>query len=182
MPLTIIVPEREFWNETINEFVSTKGGKFTIEHSLLSISKWEAKWHKPFINNNSKTEEEIQDYIRMATLTQNVDPDLYRYLTAENYKEIGDYLNDPMTATTVNDTSQKRGNKEIVTSELIYYWMVAYQIPFECEKWHINRLLMLIRVCGAKNSGGGKKMSQKEILARNKALNDARKKQLHTKG
>ena len=118
------------------------------------------------------------DYIKCMTLNQNVPENVYSALTAKNMQDINNYINHPMTATTINDKSS--GNREIITSEVIYYWMVSYNIPFECEKWHINRLITLIRVCNAKNNP--KKMSRNEIAARNRTLNAARRKALHTKG
>ena len=152
-----------------------------LEHSLLSISKWESKWKKPFISKEQKTQEEALDYIRCMTITPNVDPHLYRYIPADIFKQIEAYIDDPMTATWINSNEKKRPNNQIITSELIYYWMVSYRIPMECEKWHLNRLLMLIQVCDEKNKPE-KKMSRREILSRNSALNAARRAKLHSKG
>lgn len=180
--LQLRVPGRELFDETTQTFVQTKDTVLKLEHSLLSISKWESKWCKPFlINSNQKehTSEEMLDYIRCMTLNSNsISKNVYNALTPQNKKTIQNYMNHPMTATTVR--SSKKANKEIITSELIYCWMISYQIPFECEKWHINRLLMLIKVCGAVNNP--KKMSKEEILRQNRALNAARKRALHTKG
>lgn len=181
--LEIYVPDSETFDESTSEFHSIKGQTLQLEHSLLSISKWESKWHKPFIDNNDKTTEEILDYIKCMTLNKNVDPNLYYVLTEENVKAVNDYINDPMTATTINEVGKKRGsgNGERVTSELIYYWMIALNIPVEFQKWHLNRLMMLIRVCSIKNEPG-KKMSKSEILRSNKALNASRRQRLGTKG
>ena len=127
-----------------------------------------------------KTLEQIIDYVRCMTITQNVKPEVYNRLTEDNLKAINDYIENPMTATTFSDINQ-RPSREIITSEIIYYWMVSFNIPFECQKWHLNKLLTLIKVCNIKNSPP-KKMSRQEILSRNRALNEARKKNLNTKG
>ena len=167
------------WDESKQEFVSTKEQTLQLEHSLVSLSKWESKWCKPFLDTE-KTTEEIIDYIRCMTLTQNVNPEVYRCLTNENIEQINNYINAPMTATKFSDNGGSR-SREIITSELIYYWMIALDIPFECQKWHINRLLTLIRVCNIKNTPP-KKMGRDEIISRNRALNEMRKKQLNTNG
>ena len=180
--LQIIVPAREYYDEEHNEFISTKAQKLNLEHSLVSLAKWEAKWHKPFLNSKEKKSmDEIRDYIRCMTLTQNVDPNVYLSLSAENYKEIQEYIDNPMTATTFSNQKPSPPNRDIITNELIYYWMTAYQIPVEFEKWHLNRLLTLIRVCSVKNAPP-KKMSKGEILKSNASLNAARRKAYHTRG
>lgn len=178
--LQIRIPEFEGWDEKNEIFVNKKAQNLTLEHSLVSISKWEAKYHKPFLSREEKTSEETIDYIRAMTLTQNIDPDVYNRLTNENIFQIRDYIDDPMTATTFrNDHGSP--NREVITSELIYYWMVASNIPFECQKWHLNRLLTLIRICSIKNQPQ-KKMGTNELLSRNAALNAARRKKFNTKG
>ena len=179
--LTILIPERELYNESTNEFVKTKEYKLQLEHSLVSISKWESKWNKAFLNKETKTEEETMDYIKCMTITQNVPDDAYFGLTNDNIKEIKRYIDAPMTATTFYNNGNRGMSRETVTSELIYYWMISLNIPMECQRWHINRLLTLIRVCNIKNTPP-KKMSRKEIMNRNAALNAARRKQLNTKG
>lgn len=182
--LTITVPAREFFNEQTSEFFWIKEQKIALEHSLVSISKWEAKWQKPFLDAaTTMTQAENLDYVRCMTLTQNVDPMVYMSLTSENYKEISDYIGSSRSATWFNDQQGRRGTRgsEVVTSELIYYWMVAYQIPFECQKWHLNRLLTLIRICDIKNQPQ-KNMSKNSILRDNQALNKARRAKYHTKG
>lgn len=181
--LKISIPDTEMWDEQKQEFINVKATTLTLEHSLVSISKWESKWCKHFLNNSDKKPEEILDYFRCMTLTQNVDPNVYYVIPQEELKKINDYMEAPMTATTITEApGGGRGNsREIITSELIYYLMIAYNIPFECQKWHINRLLMLIRVCEAKNSKQ-KKMSKAETLRQNKALNAARRAKYHTKG
>ena len=178
--LKITVPGLELYDEEKNEFINYKDQTLQLEHSLVSISKWEAKWHKPFLSDEDKTLEEIIDYIKCMTITQNVKSDVYDRLTSDNIQTINDYIQDSMTATTFSD-DKKTGKKEIVTSEIIYYWMVTYNIPMECQKWHLNRLLTLVKVCTIKNSPP-KKMSNSEIISRNKALNAARRKKMNTKG
>ena len=178
--LKITVPAMEYYDEVNNEFTEFKEQVLQLEHSLVSISKWEAKWHKPFLDGKDKTLEQVIDYVRCMTITQNVNLDVYTRLTEGNLKDINDYIENPMTATTFSDINQSP-SREIITSEIIYYWMVAFNIPFECQKWHLNRLLTLIRVCNIK-SNPPKKMGRNEILQRNKALNEARKKKLNTKG
>ena len=184
MPKIIEVPEHEMFDERTQEFINIPKTTLHLEHSLVSISKWEAKFKKPFISKlpqHAKTQEETLEYIKFMTITQNVNPVVYLGLTPENIKEISDYIEDPMTASFVNDESSKGHNGEQVTSELIYWWMTSLQIPWEAQKWHLNRLMMLIRI-GSVKSQPPKKMSQSQILARNRALNEARKKKYNTKG
>ena len=179
--LVITVPAAELWDESKQEFIHTKEQTLQLEHSLVSLSKWESKWEKPFLDERKdKSFEEIIDYIRCMTITQNVDPLVYRFLSKENIREINDYIGASMTATTFPKENVV-GCGEIVTSELIYYWMVSFGIPFECQKWHINRLLTLIRVCNIKNRPA-KSMSTREIMSKNAALNEQRRRQLKTKG
>lgn len=178
--LKIDVPDIDLYDEDKNEFVTIKGQTLCLEHSLVSISKWESKWKKHFINNGKNiTNEEMRDYIRCMTLTQNVNPEIYKYLPSSVLKQILDYIEDPHTATWF---AKGKGSysREIFTSEKIYAQMVILQIPFECQKWHINRLLTLIRVCNEMNNP--KKMSKNEILRQNKAINAARRKALNSKG
>lgn len=178
--LTIVVPEREYFDDNKNEFVHTKEVTLQLEHSLVSLSKWEAKWNKPFLSSNDKTDEEILDYIRCMTITQNVDKSVYYRLSKENIEKINNYINLPMTATTFSDRNASR-NKETITAEIVYYWMIALNIPFECQKWHLNRLLTLVKVCSIKNAPP-KKMSKNEIFSRNRALNASRRKALGSRG
>lgn len=180
--LQISIPiSPEGWDEEKQEFVEPQEKTLQLEHSLVSVSKWESKWHKAFLTNNSKTDEEMFDYIRCMTITQNVDPSLYNYLTANNVEQIKAYIEDPMSATIISKGSEGKSNREIVTSELIYYWMISLNIPMECQKWHLNRLLKLIEVCNIKNTPP-KKRSKSDIMRSNAALNAARRKQLGTKG
>lgn len=178
--LKIIVPGLEYYDEKENMFINYKDQTLQLEHSLVSISKWEAKWHKPFLSDKKKSPEEIIDYVRCMTITQNVSPDVYTRLTENNLIDINSYIENSMTATTFSN-DKRSGGREIITSEIIYYWMISFNIPFECQKWHLNRLLTLIKVCNIKNSPP-KKMSKTEMMNRNRALNAARKQQLNTKG
>lgn len=179
--ITITVPEKELWDEKTETFITCESRVLTLEHSLVSISKWESKWHKPFLDKKEKTREEIIDYVKCMTITQNIKPIVYQCLSNENLKEVNEYISDSMTATWFSKTSSTNRSSETTTSELIYYWMVSLQIPFECEKWHINRLLTLIKICNIKNQPN-KKMSNTEVLRQYSALNAARKKQFNTHG
>lgn len=179
--LEITIPATELYDEVTQQFINTKEQTLQLEHSLVSLSKWESKWCKPFLTGNSKTFEETIDYIKCMTLTHNVDPNCYLSLSHENIKEINDYIGAPMTATTFSNIKNGKINREQVTAELIYYWMIALNIPFECQKWHLNKLLTLIQVCNIKNQPP-KKMSKRSIMSRNTALNAARRKQYNTRG
>lgn len=180
--LQIEIPEREFYDESTEQFGVLKKTTLNLEHSLISISKWEAKWHIPFFDS-SKDYEQTIDYIKCMTLNKEIKPDslVYKSLTRHDIQRINDYIQDPMTATKINETPGGRRQFQTVTSELIYYWMTQFNIPSSYEKWHINRLMTLIRVC-SEESKPKKKMSRREIMAQNKALNAARKARLHTKG
>lgn len=179
--LVITTPERELWDEKAQEFIYVKSQTLQLEHSLVSLSKWESKWNKPFFSKKSKTFEETIDYIKCMTITQNVSPEVYYSLSQKNVIDINAYIEAPMTATTFPNKEKNTINKEQITAELIYYWMIALNIPFECQKWHLNKLLTLIRVCNVKNQPP-KKTSRKELTNQYAALNAARRKQLNTKG
>lgn len=180
--LEIIVPSSELYDEINQCFITSKETKLQLEHSLVSISKWESKYHKPFLVKEDKTKDELIFYIKCMTLTQNVDANIYNFLTEKNFKDISDYINDPMTATTFSDQEENRKKQEIITNEVIYYLMVSFNIPFECQKWHINRLLTLIKVCSEKNKPEKKNINKNAILANNRNLNEIRRKALHSKG
>ena len=182
MPLSLIVEKKELYDEASNRFIEIPEKTILLEHSLISISKWEARWHKAYLNDRTpKKKEEQIDYVRCMTLSKNVDPYIYYGLSNKNWKEINDYINDPMTETTFTKMEHKR-SKDIITNELIYYWMASLQIPFDpCEKWHLNHLLTLIEVAGRKNKPP-KKMSPKAIASQNKSLNAARRAALHSSG
>lgn len=180
----IVIPSIELYDEIKNEFVYTQERKLTIEHSLISLSKWESKWKKPFLDPSVKrTREESVDYVRCMTITQNVDPILYTYIPNSLMSQIDQYINDPMTATwfTSAENEKKKINREKVTSELIYYWMAHLQIPFECEKWHLNRLLTLIEIFNVKDAEPTKKDPKQAAMER-AAMNAKRRAQLKTKG
>ena len=179
--LQITIPAGERWDEGKQEFIQVKGHTLQLEHSLISLSKWESKWCKAFLSNKDKTYEETMDYIKCMTITPNVDPDVYNYLTSDNINQINEYIGAPMTAIYFSEDKSRKAGREVVTAELIYYWMISLNIPFECQKWHLNRLLALIRVCNIKNQPP-KKMSKREIMSRNAALNAARRSQMGTTG
>lgn len=172
----------ELYDQSTNEFFNAKPQILTLEHSLISLSKWESKYHKPFLHSD-KTNSELLDYIKCMTLNQNVDPVVYKFLTQDHITKINDYIADPMTATTFSEDPTQKKNREIVTSELIYYWMISYQIPVEFEKWHLNRLITLIRVCGIKNQPPSKKKSsQRDLAAKYAAMNKQRRAKYNSKG
>ena len=179
--LQITIPGIELWDESREIFTQTKEQTLQLEHSLVSLSKWESKWGKAFLSKQEKTYEETIDYIKCMTITQNVDPNIYNCLSKSIIDKITEYIEAPMTATYFSKEQSSGNSREQVTSELIYYWMIALNIPFECQKWHLNRLLTLIRVCNIKNQPP-KKMSKRAIMSRNAAINAARRKQLNTKG
>ena len=178
--LQISVPSFELYDEATNRIEQIKGRDLQLEHSLVSVSKWESKWKKPFLETDRKTREETIDYIRCMTLTQNVDPKLYQGVTYDNINKVNAYIGDPMTATTFKKKNQHHGNT-FVTSEIIYYWMISLEIPMECQKWHLNRLMTLIRVCDEK-SQPGRKMSRKDIMNQNRSLNAIRRARHGTRG
>lgn len=178
--LKIIIPAVEQYDESKNEFISSKETVLQLEHSLVSLSKWESKWCKPFLSRDDKTQKESIDYIRCMTINPNVDENVYTAIKSHHIIEVSQYIEAPMTAT-VFTTEKKPASREIITAEIIYYWMVTFNIPFECEKWHLNRLLTLINVCKLKNNPP-KKMNRRELMNRNQALNAARRNSLGTKG
>lgn len=180
--LEIIVKESEMFDEQTETFIYIPKTVLRLEHSLVSISKWESKFKKPFLENSSShTDNEMLEYIKMMTITQNVNPKVYLGLDKENITAISSYINDPMTATWFTEQQNRKAGKEVVTSELIYYWMIALNVPMECQKWHLNRLLTLIKVCDIKQESP-KKMSKSTTMSRNHALNEARRAKMHSKG
>lgn len=183
MPKKILVPPvEEEWDEETETFrQGSQGGVLLLEHSLKAIREWESKWHKAYLGGEKKTEEESLDYIRFMIIND-ADPALVNQLSPKNIAEITAYLNDPATATTPRDTKKKRGGrKETVTAELIYYWMLINEIPFECETWPFNQLMMLLRVCEIKGQKPSKK-SQQELIREHAAINARNKKLFNTKG
>lgn len=183
--LQITIPAAEYYDDDKGEFINIPSQTLMLEHSLLSISKWEAKWKKPFlVENPPKTEEETMDYIRCMTINhRSIDARCYMGITSAQLTEIMNYINDPMTATTFSNhrQSQNGRKKQVITSELLYYDMTACNIPFECEKWHLNRLLTLINICAIKNQPP-KKMKKSDISKRNRALNAKRRAAYNTSG
>ncbi len=177
--MLIIKLKTEYWDEEKEEFINTNGGEIHLEHSLVSISKWESKWKKSFINSEKQIGDELYDYIRCMA-QEDISIDLIKSMGIDTLQEIINYINDPMSATTIRTFGPKTPNREIITSELIYYWMIALEIPFECQNWHLNRLLKLIEVCNLKNNP--KKMGRNDILRQNRDLNAARRKALRSKG
>lgn len=179
--LTLNIPETEYYDEDRDEFVTIKSQVLHLEHSLISVSKWESKWKVPFLSAEEKTHMQILDYISCMAVGP-FDSRVLRALTAEQIDSINSYINDSMTATWFSDKEKRAINKkQVITSEVIYYDMIALQIPFECQKWHLNRLLTLIRVCQEKNKPP-KKISKRELRNRNAALNAARRAQYGTNG
>lgn len=171
----------EYYNETTNEFATIKPLVINLEHSLVSISKWESKWNKAFLSRDPKTIEETNDYIKCMCVGQMIDDTIISRLTTKHKIAINEYIDAPMTATVIRSPENKRPNREIITSEIIYYWMIVYNIPFECEKWHLNRLLTLVNVCNIKNSPP-KPMSKSELAKRNAEINAARRKRMNSGG
>lgn len=189
--LTITIPELEGWDNVNQEFVILKPSRtIQLEHSLVSVSKWEAKWHKPFLSKEPLTAEELLDYVRCMTVTSNVDPELYSRLSRENYKAIQSYMDDPMTATWFGKKGAKQsptkglGGGKAVTSEVIYYWMISYNIPVEFQKWHLSRLMTLIKVFNEENKPKDKRnrVNQRDAAAERARLNAERRAAMHTTG
>lgn len=179
--LQVIVPSIELFDDDKQEFLYTKAETLQLEHSLLSLSKWEEKWCKPFLGKDDKTNEQTIDYIRCMTINKNVSSEVYDHLPSNIFTQIRDYIRAPMTATWFNEDPNQKKSRDIVTAEVIYYWMISQNIPVEFQKWHLNKLLTLIRVCNLKNAPP-KKMGKKDMLAQRQALNDARRAKFKTKG
>lgn len=180
--LTITVPGPEAFDEGTQEFITQGDVVLELEHSLLSLSKWESQHEKAFLAKDDKTTDEIIDYVKAMVLTPDVSEDVFSRLSKENFESINAYINAKMTATWFSDAApEPKRASETITAELIYYWMTVFSIPFECEAWHLNRLFTLIRICNIKQAKP-KKMSRAEIAARNRELNAQRRAQLGTKG
>lgn len=179
--LRIIIEGSEHYNEETETFETFDDVTLDLEHSLVSLSKWESEYQKPFLSSGVKTSEEIFGYLKAMVVTPNVDPDALYACSQENIEKIQKYIDSSQSATTFGMMPERRGPGEVITSELIYYWMVAFTIPFECETWHLNRLFALIRICNIKNSKP-KRMSRNEIAQRNRELNAKRRAELNTSG
>ena len=179
--LQLEIPERELFDDRTMTFINYKKESLQLEHSLVSLSKWESNWCKPFLSNTPKTTEETIDYIKCMTVTQNVRPEAYLHLPDDIFAQVDKYIHLPMTATWFSEKTTSAPSREIITAELIYYWMISLTIPMECQKWHLNRLLTLIRVCNVKNQPQ-KKQNRAPNLKDRAALNRARREQYNTTG
>lgn len=181
--LRIEVEPQKFLDERTSEIVQVPGATLDLEHSLISIKKWESKWHKPFLGKNDKTNEEILDYVQCMSLKPNINPIVYQYLPSDALVQIISYIKDPMTATWFNTNAigAAHNSMEVITNEIIYYWMIKFNIPIECQKWHIEQLLALIKTISIKDAPS-KKMTAQEELAQRKALNAQRRAKMRSKG
>lgn len=181
--LHLRIPERDLWNPVTERFIHVEDTELDLEHSLFSVSKWESKWHIPFHDDRKeKTVEQNIDYIRQMCLTPNVDPNIFYCITEQNAKEITEYIGDTNTATWFNDLAKRKtGKKEIITAEIIYYWMTVYNVPESCQYWHLNRLMTFLRVC-AEKSNPDKKKHGIDQAAQRRALNAARRQKYKTRG
>lgn len=181
MPLPLRLQGSDFYDSATGRFISVREKNVVLEHSLLSIAKWEAKWHKAYFSLEQKTEDEFRDYLRCMCLTPNIEASDFYSLTSEQYQEILDYMKDSQTATTFHNQEKKK-SREVMTNEIIYYLMAEFGIPFDpCQKWHINHLMALIDVCAIKNQPS-KKMKPKDMLSQRRALNAQRRNKYHTHG
>ena len=171
----------EYYNEETQEFVTHGDFVLELEHSLVSLSKWESIYNRPFLSTGGKTAEEIMSYISCMILSPVYPEDAVARLSNTNLDTINDYIESKQTATTFGEMPDRKGRGETITAELIYYWMVAFTIPFECETWHLNRLFALIRICNIKNAPA-KKLSRSEVARRNRDLNEKRRAELGTNG
>jgi hypothetical protein len=183
MPLTITIPSVDLFDEDKNKFFVTEERTVELEHSLVSLSKWEQKWKIPFIGNKQLTTEQAIDYIRCMCLTPNIPPEEFKFLaySPESLKRVNEYISDTMTATWFNERASTKSS-EAVTSEVLYYMLVALTIPFETQYWHLNRLLTLIRVTNLKNDPKKKLMPLNEQLQQQRDINAERRAKFGSKG
>ena len=181
--LKILIPGKEDWDEANQCFIYSKDTVLNLKHSLVSIAKWETNWNISFLDKFGKKEttvEQVLDYIRCMTINQNIDPNVYKCLTNKNVEDVFTYIGSSMTATTFSD-HLKPGRKRIVTSELVYSWMIDFGVPFQCEKWPFDRLITLLRVCEAehrehkKGSTSSAMKRNRDIKQRNRARKAARR-------
>jgi hypothetical protein len=182
--LTLIVPlSEELYDEEKEEFVEPVTFTLELEHSLASLSKWESREEKPFLGKDEKTNEQTLAYIRDMVLTPDVPEEVFEKFSPENLTAVNDYISAKMTATWFRELEPtRRGNSsEVITAELIYYWMVSLQIPFEAQYWHLNRLITLVRVCNEKNKPA-KKVNRQTAAQRQRELNAQRRAQFGTRG
>lgn len=179
--LVITIPAVDYFDEITEEFITRDAITLELEHSLSSLSKWESKWEKPFLGNEEKTTEESLSYIMAMTLTPNIPEEVYYRIPNEQMEQINGLLDAKMTATWFKEQSGGVRNRETITAELLYYWMFSLTIPLECETWHLNRLVTLIKVFNEQNAPQ-KKLSKRDLAARNRQLNESRKAQLNTNG
>lgn len=179
--LTIVVPGVEMFDEQSQEFTTRGDVTLELEHSLVSLSKWESIYEKPFLGSSDKTIDEVIGYVKVMMLTSKVPEEIFQKLSQDNIKEINEYIDAKMTATWFGETPGAPKSREVITSEVIYYWMIAFNIPFECERWHLNRLFTLIRVCSIKQAKP-QQMSRSQIAAQNRELNAQRRAQYNTTG
>lgn len=179
--LTITIPGTELYDEVTEEFTTTGDVTLELEHSLVSLSKWEAIFEKPFLGSETKTSEEVISYIKAMVTSKNPPEEIFHRLSQKNFDDVNRYIDAKMSATWFNEPKTTSRSREIITAELIYYWMIAFNIPIEFEHWHLNRLFTLIKICNLKQQKP-KKMSRSEILAQNRQLNEQRRAQLGTRG
>lgn len=179
--LKIIVPSTELFNDETQTFHNEEAFELELEHSLVSLSKWESIYLKPFLSTEDKTPQEVFGYVEAMIVSPKFPPGVFQRLSQENLNAINAYIESKQSATTFGRMPERKGRGEVITAELVYYWMVAFNIPFECERWHLNRLFALIRICNLKNSKP-KKMSRHELAARNRELNAERRERLNTAG
>lgn len=180
--LKLSLPKQETWNEETEEFEMIGGREVELEHSLYTISGWEAKWKKAFSNRKGLQHDEFLDYImNFMCQTRDLPQEAWLTITQNELKQILAYIDDPMTATTIKNQNRSKKSKTFVTSELIYYYMSQFGIPFECEHWHLNRLMILLDVCSSKSSPP-KKMSKADAAKAQAAQNAAMRKRFGSKG